>query len=456
MLKIELVNKFEGMLNNAKYGYKSSIRCKKNTLKLIKDHKELGIFTGDVRKTLLSRLETDNRNLRYFFELAVNYARKKSFINTLLTDENIETDIDFTVEKLPLEIDNDYDESDRILESGDVTRDYANSRYYYNDRIDNNFIGTYPVKIQRIDDYKQFIDVLIDDAFINNLTIDFTITFKEWKTGYKIENSRQNKLNKYLRKKGFSQYVLDYYSQQIKVENTLYITISDRVQHIAGMSYYSTGEWTGMNGSSCQDPRNEYEECVRLLPSLHDDKLLIAFLHESLDDLEDMEEKMIARSMARIVHIDEKQFLITTKNYGSMESIDILEKGLRQLNRYNIFTVWQMDSYSRHSEDTNGRFYLNIEDEIYVCDTYEDYVICECPACGGSGDFTVTTNYGNDVDVECPACGGSGETETYVSVYIDETVYVDVEEELTPYNEGYDHYGDSISIRIDRNVLGLD
>lgn len=446
-------------LANSRYYYKNAMEGRKLTLNRLNEYKQLGILSDDEKKSFSRRLSIANNDIMSYRKNALQYARKIKLYNILTGGKHAETfKSEHVPAKMPLLVENDFSLSDEILESGEYTEQYANSEYYYNERVENEFLGTYNVIVERIEEYNNFITVLTDDILTSGKMIDFSVTYEEWKTGYKVEGKRQTKLNKYLNKKGFSKYVLDYYSQQVKTEKTLYLTISDKVHHITGMSYFSTMEWTGISGSSCQDPRNDYEESIRLLPSLHDNKLLIAFLHEELEDIEELEEKMLARSMCRIINVNGKQFLISSKHYGTMETIDEIEKSLCQLNSYNIFTHKQMKGINEeyHREQTNGTFYLTMDDEIYIREEHEDYVNCSCPACGGSGNYTVYTRNDREIEINCPACGGSGEIETYVSVSIDEYVDVNDEEEHTPYNEQYRHYGSSIEIIINKKVMGID
>lgn len=445
---------WEQSLKNSKSMYRTVLIHKRNVLHRIKEYKRLGIFNGSDRDNLLYYYERDTLNTEYHRKNALAYSIKLSLFNSLFSGEGVNRAN--VGKRIPLTVEQNYSEADEILESGDVTAPYANSEIYYSDRVDNDFIGTYPVTIERTEDYGDFLKVLVDDIILMGKPINFSISYEEWKTGYKMDGKRQVKLNKFLRKQGFSQYTLDYYSQQIKTEKCLYLTVSDRVQHIAGMAFYSTGDWHSMSGTSCQDPRNEYEECLDLLPSLYDNKLFIAFLHEDIEDVEDTREKMLARTMCRLINVSGKQFLIGSQLYGNNETKDELDKALNLLNSYNIFSLRQMsEGTTNHKERTNGQFSLEEEDEIYLCNDFEELVNCDCPACGGSGEYTVENNRGREVDISCPVCGGSGEYETFVHASVDTYVTVNDEKELEPYDEGYTHYGDFIQIRIDEKVLGL-
>ncbi|OMQ06781.1 hypothetical protein BXO87_01890 [Bacillus sp. GZB] len=445
---------WEQTFQNSKSMYRTVLTHKRNVLHRIKEYKRLGIFSGTDREDLLYYYNRDSLNTERHRKNALKYFIKISLFNSLFSGvgfNNAGAGI-----RIPLTVEQSYSEADDILESGNITEEYANSEIYYSERVENNFIGTYPVIIERVEDYGDFLKVLVDDIVLMNKSINFSISYEEWKTGYKVDGKRKVKLNKFLRKQGFSQYTLDYYSQQIKTEKSLYLTVSDRVQHIAGMSFYSTGDWNSMGGTSCQDPRNEYEECLDLLPSMYDNKLFIAFLHEDVEDVADTSEKMLARTMCRLININGKQFLIGSQLYGNNETKDELDKALSLLNSYNVFSLSQMiEGTTVHIEQTNGQFLLEGEDEVYLCNDFEELVNCECPACGGSGEYTVENNRGSSVDIECPVCGGSGDYETFVHASVDTYVTVSDERELEPYSEGYTHFGNSIKIRIDEKVLGL-
>ncbi|KZR57530.1 hypothetical protein [Pseudobacillus badius] len=448
---ITLIESLKKDLRRERNNYGHSISRMRQYRSAFKESLRLGLLeTAENYKCSLQRYRNDVMNYR---SQAINTARKVKLLELLTGGEVLKASPKSAVEKIALDIEHDYEESDRILESGDVTSSYM-SETYFNERVENPFLGTYLVTVERVDDYESFLKTLLDDCIISNILPDFTITFEEWKSGYVREGKRVAKIGKYLRKKGFSQYTIDFYSQQIKTEKELYITVSDRVQHITGMSYYSTMDWTGMSGSSCQDPRNEYEECVRLLGSLYDDRLLIIFMHETFEDLQNMQEKMMARTMARIVSYEGCKYLIGTKTYGSMENIDLLEKSLRQLNEFRIFEHTQMyDGDYRHSERTNGTCYITETDEVHIYETVDEYVWCECPRCQGDGEITVYDRFGNSHDVSCPVCGGNGEVETNVFVEVDEYREVESNEEITPYDEGYIHYGSHIQIRLDTKLL---
>lgn len=447
MLLKELQNK----LQNEKYNYRLVLYNRRDWAHMKKRVHDDTYKLNVIRE----RLNTLDNDIYIYRTRALDTLNRIRLVKRLTAGTGTGSTVK-DIERLPLTVENDFSQANEILESGEVTSGY-DGQEYYSERVKNSFVGTYPVFIERLEDYEKFISTLLDDAILNNVNVDFSVTFDDWKSGYIQDGKRKVKIGKYLKKKGFSQYVLDFYSQQIKTEKTLYITISDRVQHIAGMSYYSTGEWDGMGGSSCQDPRNGYHECIRLLGALHDNKLLVAFLHEKSEDLEDMDEKMLARTVARIIHVDGKQYLITTRLYGNNETRDMLENGLRQLNKFGIFTSQQMKNGDyKHREETNGYVYITEWDEINVYATIDEYVDVDCPMCGGTGDYVVYDRYENEHEITCPACGGSGTVETNVYIDIDEYIDVETKHEITPYDEEYKHHGNYMTININKKVLCIE
>lgn len=356
------------------------------------------------------------------------------------------------MKKIILNVENDFEEAQKIIDSGRVTEGY-DIEAIYRDRVHSDLVGTYQIKIDREEDYRQFIRLLSNESIV----FDFSVSFQEWKERRKETGE---KLGKFLRKKGVSQFLLDFYSQQITEEETFYLTISDRVQHVAGMSYYSSMDWDSMSGSSCQDPRNEYSECKCLLSSLKDEKLFIIFLHKSLDDLCNLEKKMIARSVARLVHINGKQYMIATRLYGNSATKNHLYKAILHLNDIGVFHVDQMkgkEDCIRHIERQKDCTFLEeAYEEIHVYENVEDYVNVDCPLCGGSGNYRVYDSLDRPHDIYCPSCDGSGLIEIVAAAYVDEWIEVETEEEWLPYAEGYSHYGDHIYITLSPSILGIE
>lgn len=394
----------------------------------------------------------------------------------------------------------DYDEANDILDCGETT-ERIDAYDAYRDRVKNNFVGVYKVKVERKNDYERFIGMMheekdhlkseyekkveelreqyYDDKIPSgeywNMSdklyeeyreakknckcsiCSFRIpTYEEWKSGkYQVDEKRQMKLGKAMRKAGYSQQFLDFYSQQIKTEKELYFTISDLPQHIAGMSYYAKmHSWDGYGGTSCQDPRHDYEECICLAGSLHDNKLFVGMLHNSLDDLKDMTDKLLARTLFRLLHIDNEQVLVATTYYGNNTTKNELHLAIEQLEEINVFTKEILDDGQYIKEVANGYYQMEITSEVYVCETIDDYVHIECPMCNGDGEYEILSyEFDREFNIACPACGGTGEYETSVYIDIDEYVEVADIEEIRPYAEGYSHYGDFIEIRVNTEKI---
>jgi hypothetical protein len=402
------------------------------------------------------------------------------------------------VQVMDVMLENDFQEAQKIANISEIVCN-IDVDYAYKPRMGFMGLGTYKIKVERTDDYERFVKKLESEkrAHIREmeqglnwkrdkvmifwrrglLSRDEAVYFLDTKCAYvaceckmcsfirefNIDNWKTNKMNngqragKALRKAGFSSEVVDFYSLQTKTEKEMYITVSDTVQHIIGMSYYSDLKWDGYNDSSCQDVRWDYESgdtegVIQLAGSLRDNKLFIAFLHDELDDLEDMSDKMRARSIMRYVTIDNKPALVATTYYGNNDTKDMLGKALNQLNEMDIYSkdVRTMGFNDMHREDANGYFTMHKWDEVYVNYTVDTYVDVECPTCDGDGE---EHNDDADCNIECCTCGGSRVVEAHVYKEVEE--WREVEKELTiePYAEGYVHYGSYISIGLDKDEI---
>jgi len=399
------------------------------------------------------------------------------------------------VEVYALNINSSYSEAQEILDESEVTEEY-DAEECFTFRVENNFCGTYKFKVQREGDFKEFINVLNNDAYkeaenlkqviyneynggngtmsrdeaISKLNeIDENMrnskknvfrkpTIEEWKTGkYKESEKRELRLGKVLSKNGFSQSVVDFYSQQVKTEKVLFLTISDRVQHIAGMSNYVDLEdneknWDGYNNSSCQDTRHGYSECYQLAGSLYDNKLFIAMMHEKLEDVDNMYDCLLARTMMRYVTIEGKPVLLATSYYGNNKSKSELAYGLKQLHEVDIYE--QLSQEDKVEEQINGVLQVTRMEEIYLCDSIETEVDVTCPHCDGEETITASTNNDDDVSVTCPCCNGNGEVTAYVSQDWERYEEVEVKgSRIYPYVERYNHHGSSISIWTDVDFI---
>lgn len=371
----------------------------------------------------------------------------------------------------------------------------------YENRVSNEFVGSYKVEVSSTTEYDRFIQVLknqveahknqlghtywskirefesiIIKQYMRGLISDSQAqefkqkaerkaqetvgrcscglcsfhrypTMEEWKTGKYQEGSRVIKLGKKLLKSGFPPMVLDYYSAQHKRDSkSMYFTISDLPQHIAGMTYYAK-DW-----SSCQDPRDEDSDyCKGLIGSLHDDKLFIGMLHESLDDLADMEGKLVGRTMMRLLHVDGTPVLVSTTYYADYNDRGYVKSAVEQLAELDIYTrdcMFEDAIMEEVQEPANGKYKHVVTEEVHIHETIEEDVDCDCPACHGSGRYEVQVTNGDYVKIDCPVCGGSGDYSTYVYADIDEWIDVEVVEYILPYDENYSHYSDYISMNI--------
>lgn len=389
--------------------------------------------------------------------------------------------------KTPLIVDHDFDLAQAIFDLSEKLS-YHDVKNIYSKRIDvaQNFIGTYQVTVSRLASYNNFLNRLYSEIEYNKNVVDVDkipkISFEDWKSGYVTDAyGRKQKIGKLLNKHGFSKYLIDFYSRQVKTEGTYYLTISDRVQHIAGMSFFSDGSWDSMNGSSCQDPRySEYS--IQLIGSLYDNKILVAFLHKNLDDLEKMEieawnyfndleynfydyenveqytGKIIARSVCRLVTCFDRTYLISTKNYGSTITKNDLESVIKQLNQFGIFSINQMENGRFFKDSTNGFF--EIEDYIEISDFINETVeaTIDCPYCGGKGKIEIpSTIYDlRPIKIDCPYCDGKGKLTKEIEIYENFTEEVLAKIPVPPYAENYEHNGDHVIIKLDKKVLGID
>lgn len=419
----------------------------------------------------------------------------KKSTNTKNNDEKGDNKMTNSIEKtqngvqfFALEVANSTAEAQDIFDVNAYTTN-IDADCAYSERVENGFVGTYLVRVERADDYARFTKMagkekrhiyaekeavrsdwyndritgneytrLMDELCEKESNCDCKLcnstipTFEEWKSG-KMSNGA--KVGKTMRKMGYSQQLLDFYSQQIKTEKDVYLTVSDRAQHIAGMSYYcKMGTWDGMNGSSCQDTRHEDEEYpLKLAGSLHDNKLFVGMLHDSIEDLEDMTDKLVARTMFRFVHVDQQPCLVATEYYGNNETKDLLHNTIEKLSSFDIFSK-SAHGCDRTVEKANGVYSYTMCDEVNIEETIDEYEMVDCPMCDGSGEYEVySERLENHVEVDCPACNGSGRYEVNVYIEVDEYVEIEDEKELKPYAEEYDHHGTNIVIWLDNDHI---
>lgn len=350
-------------------------------------------------------------------------------------------------------LENDFEEAQRILNLGDYTRNF-DAEYLYNKRVESeNFNRVFKIAIEREEDYFRFLDMVEKESkeLFNNYNF-LKIEYNEWKSG-KLENGQR--LGKFLRKKGYSKELLDFYATQIKTEKSVYLVITDCVQYIAGMSYYSTGDWDGMGGKTCQCPEIGGSYAKNLAGSLHDDKLFVGFIVENLNDLENMEEKMLARTVFRLLEDfdDGESVLIATRYYGNNETKNLLHEALKVVEE--IAPIYSNDALGRDSyhEDTNGYAKVITIKDVYIYEDRTEYIDIDCPLCIGNGWIYAYDEHDNEHRVDCPHCHGDGEVEVEHYIYVDEYVEVEDAEEILPYDENYSHGGSYITIYLDTDYI---
>lgn len=350
-----------------------------------------------------------------------------------LLGDSVQTN-EVQVIKHPLNISNNFKEVDSIFNVHEVLSQ-LDSMEFYKARKTNKFEGTYEIRLPAETGYTQFLKVLVDDAISHSFSIEFSITPAEWLSGYKVDGKRKIKLNSFLRRKGHSQYVLDYYSLSSKddKEQKVYVTISATPQHIAGMSFYSSGDWLTYSGSSCLDPRNGYDEATQLVGALADDSLFIAMLHEN-KNISDLKGAMKARTVCRLIDYNEKACCIGSKLYGSKENKQLLQKCLVTLNRYGVFPYNQVKGKDSLEIHANGRAVFAFKRNPETREGTQDGV---CFRCCGKKFLFLDSGEGIKDKVPCIGCNDSNV----------------IERTVTPLAEHYEHYGTSVKIKINENIL---
>ncbi len=336
--------------------------------------------------------------------------------------------------KHPLSVSNNFKEVDSIFNVHEVLSQ-LDSREFYMVRKANKFEGTYEIRLPAETGYTQFLKVLVDDSISSSFSIEYSLTPSEWLSGYKVDGKRKIRLNSFLRRKGHSQYVLDYYSLSSKDDKSkrVYLTISATPQHIAGMSFYSSGDWLTYSGTSCLDPRNGYDEATQLVGALADDSLFVAMLHEK-KDISDLKGAMKARTVCRLIDYNEKTCCIGSKLYGSKENKNLLQKCLVALNRFGVFPYSQVKGVDTLEIQASGRtvFTFNRNPE-----TREYTQNANCFRCRGEKFVFLDSGEGIKDKVPCISCNDS----------------IVIERTVTPLAEHYEHYGTRVEIKINENIL---
>jgi hypothetical protein len=365
-----------------------------------------------------------------------------------------------------------YDEMVSMLEAGDMFD------FEYRERVHIGE-GTYKVKTQLLKEFNTFKELIIGvldyarlydsedekkkkfdkvkevKEFLNSLTYDNFINNR-------LENG--TKLSKKLNKMGINQTVLDWYSSIEKIEGDAYITISAMPHVVAGMTNYNDGSW-----SSCQKTYHggdRYNQ--RLIGSVYDTSLYVAFLHENLEDvksIDNISDSFMARVIMKEVNYEGFNILVPTKLYGKNENTQTLERGLELIQELNK-RVFGKEVSGRLSEsevitnDFDGGYYTSYTDYVTSYVTFSDDVEIDCPLCEGDGEIEldfenpITEEY-DYRDVSCPMCDGSGSYYVYIEYEEDVEEKIEFESRVTAYNEEYDidEYHNVVRIRLNTKLL---
>ena len=344
----------------------------------------------------------------------------------------------------------DFHEAQSIIDSG--MHCYIDAECAYEERVDNAFIGTYQVEIDSLTEYNRFIDMLLQHS------LPMIPTLEQWKDN-KIEvEGRTIRLGKWMKKESVDNDIIDFYSAQTRTgKERYYFTISDMPQHIAGMTYYAS-DWR-----SCQHP--DSEESIHLAGSLHDDSLLVGMLHKDMEDLQDMDDKLLARVVMRIVEDQhDNVHLIPSRYYGNKDNRnkDIMDRCLVELDELNIHSRsirhddWNDESYNKLilTHTYNGDYEMTVNDIVWMDEHVEEEFTNDCPMCEGSGKIERWSERANDdVEFECPCCGGSGEVTSYFEEHVITEVDIETDAEIEPYQDDYSIISYQVRINVDAGRL---
>lgn len=342
-----------------------------------------------------------------------------------------------------------YVEAQDILDSGNHTN-VLDAECAYVERVGNPFIGTYEIPLFNNLEYRRFIQILTDTH-----SMEYIPTFQEWQNNKVTINGRTMRLAKWLNKEAVCDSIIDLYSAQPKGGNDVaYLTISDLPQHIVGMSY-NASDW-----HSCQHP--DSAESVSLGGSLHDDTLLVAMMHDSMDDLLNMEKKLLARVNMRIMDIDGIRHLTPSRYYGSVSNRAMLHECLTHLEALRIHSrAVRFDTSSNDINDmyqakmeNNGSYEMELIGNEWYYNEIDETVSVDCPCCTGTGSIEIHMEvFNKEVSVSCPMCYGEGKYEMEINVCIETEVEAEEEAELITYTDDYEIEGNFTYMTLSKNYL---
>lgn len=314
----------------------------------------------------------------------------------------------------------------------------------------SEIIDLYSEKIQEL---RKSIDVMDYDDFAiarqgilnerdNSVNTDKMcnfpfISFKNWK-----ENRMESgtKLAKGMRKAGFSQELIDFYSLQSKdATKEVYVTITDVPQAIVGMTYYNNGSW-----NSCQNVTSTYEEQKHLAGSLADEKLFIAFMHDDMDCIKNgnLRNSFAARTIMRYVMVDDKPCLVATKYYGINDSVQAMQQAILNISKVADVYPQYVDGFGSESitENVDNSYFDFTNLKTVEWNIFEDYdVEIDCPVCDSGHEIEIECNQGLSHYVNCPVCEGSGVIEHTIEVDEEGEIEIEQEEEIGTYVEEYSY-----------------
>ncbi|TWN76612.1 hypothetical protein [Bacillus licheniformis] len=335
-----------------------------------------------------------------------------------------------------------FEEAQNILDYGEYTKD-IDVESAYEERLHHGFTGIYECCIDSIQEYNNFVSMLSPDT-------SYYPSIEEWKNNRIVYEGRTIRLGKWLKKEGYTQDIIDSYSAQVKTgKEKYYFTISDLPQHITGMAFYSD------TFESCQHP--DHEDSVHLAGALYDNGLYIGMLHKHIDDLEDMEGLLLARVLFRVVEYQGVTHLIPSRYYGSVETKDIMDRCIRQLEekhihtndvRYDMFIDDDNDKI-QIKQRANGKYHMSMIEDVILHEEVNHDEDIDCPLCSGSGKYKAWLKKSEkEIDVPCPMCFESGKYKVSVSHVIDEIIEVEDCLPISTYADDYTHNGDHILIDV--------
>ncbi|MFQ3543601.1 hypothetical protein Q7A53_05900 [Halobacillus rhizosphaerae] len=269
-------------------------------------------------------------------------------------------------------------------------------------------------------------------------------SLEEWESGYMKYKGKRVTIEKALKKAGFKKELINHYMKQEKERKEMFLTISSSPQFIVGCNY-----------NLIEDiKRSEYlldnKECsLELAGCLHDDRLYIAMLHESLEDLDNMDGALYGYAMMRHITLNGNDYMIAVSYHGSNTTVSMLDDCIKQLESINVMSNEHVKGNDMVRLNSNGSYEIVVHDDIVIHESIDSIVSYECILCNGVGVYDGYSNRMNDsISVVCPMCDGNKKITENVHKVIDETIRVNKKIKVLPYCKGYNHYGDYIELAV--------